>query len=405
MNRLGLLLLLAATLISAPAGAQEGFRTETVQDRTFDYTDTYFLDVLTFLPPEDWQEEWDASASGYRLTVGSVRTNEFYLDEQMRVEADVTRWLRARIHLFQREDFDSRYTRLLTGGDINLTDRFSLGSYTTLLPEKEEMDIAFVASYVVDRSDYLSLSINLVDALFNEKSDSNDRIGGEPFTVKLRGRVRPANDWTLAFNVGRDFPLRVEFRDDGFDFLHRKSFYSTRLSGPVGDRWGLVVRLDGENGERQRDYDDPMHLDNMEQERDHFRFRMEWTRRLRGDFTASAGFDYFYLYEATRFVNDPAESERMLLREATVYGALRIPLPFVADGFALRPGLFVSHFSDEDLFPGNPGRTDEVDGIRSKVVTAVEHKIPGRVRLLLSATWRTDKFSFGGGNVQVQITF
>ncbi|MCZ6603280.1 MAG: hypothetical protein O6952_09765 [Planctomycetota bacterium] len=404
MRVLSALTLLFSILIGGPLAAQEGFRTETVDDRPWSYSDVHFLDVLTYLPPEDWEDAWMATRNGARLSVGSVRTNEFYLDHRIKMEADYGKWLRFRFQVFQMEDFDSRFTRILSGGDIDLTDRVTVGAFTTLLPNKEQMDIGYFLGYVVDRTNYLSLSFLQVDALFNEKSESNDRLTGSPYTLKLQGSLRPVDNWVFSFRVGRDFPLRLEFGDDGFDFRHQKYFYRSRLSGKLSDRWAMVMRLEGENGTRERDYDLAGNPDEMEQERDHFRFRWEFTHELRKRLTATIGFDYFYLYEATLFVNDPAETERILFREATVFGALRIPLPFTERSSFL-PSLYVSRFDDDDQFPNDRGRTDEQVGIRTKLGTAIDYVVSDRARLLLNATFRLDRFKFGGGNVQAMFTF
>lgn len=397
------LALLILSSLSSPLWGQEGFRTETVADRPFTFSRTYFLDILTFQHPEEWQAEWDATRNGFRMTVGSVRTNEFYIDQEARYGLDFGKWFHGRLQIFQREDFDSRYLRILSGGDVDLTDRVTLGAFTTLLPNKEQIDVGFSTAYLVDRTNYLSLSFLMVDTLFNKKSEGNERLAGDPSTLKLQGSLRPVDDWTLTFRLGRDFPLRFEFRDDGFDFLHRKVFYSTRLSGSLFDRWSVILRLQGENGERERDYDAP-DPDGMEQVRDHFRFRLEVIRRLLGRFKVRGGFDFFYLFEATRFPDAPAESERILLREATLYGGVSLPVPFT-ERFSFRPALYLSRFDDENLFPGDPGRTREVRGLRSKLGTAIEYEAPGSTRLFLNATFRLEKFAFGGGNVQIQFSF
>jgi len=87
------------------------FRGDETEPRDFTFNDEYFLNLLSYREWPDWQDRWSGSEIGYRLTVGSVRSDKFYLHQEAKLHLGVTEHFWFHYNFLEHEDFDTRYLR------------------------------------------------------------------------------------------------------------------------------------------------------------------------------------------------------------------------------------------------------------------------------------------------------
>lgn len=111
-------------LAPAPARAQEAmlddhlqrpssvvFHEKAILDRGFKYRDDYFMSVLSYRPRYPLRVMWRLASTGYALTVGSVSTSDFLLDQDARVRLPFASWFIGEFDFIQGEDYDERFLR------------------------------------------------------------------------------------------------------------------------------------------------------------------------------------------------------------------------------------------------------------------------------------------------------
>lgn len=78
-------LTILALLAAFPAGAGAQFRGDEAEDRNWDYSPRYFFEVLSFRMPWRWERTWESRDDGYRIELGSVDTDEFWVRQEARL--------------------------------------------------------------------------------------------------------------------------------------------------------------------------------------------------------------------------------------------------------------------------------------------------------------------------------
>ncbi len=105
------------------------FHQRLLRDRRFDYNEDYFLNVFSYRPRYPLRVVSRLASTGYALSIGSVSTSEFVLDQAARMRLPFANWLMGEFDFSQTEDWDERYVR-------------ATGDVTVLIPGTGPSDVA-----------------------------------------------------------------------------------------------------------------------------------------------------------------------------------------------------------------------------------------------------------------------
>ena len=121
----------------------EPFRREEQDDRSFDYDKQSFIDRFSYRFDLNSYREWEKYREGFRISAGSISSDEMYVASQFQKKWFLDDWLFTTLRYRRDEDFDSRFDRVLLGVGLQ---GFAHCSFTTLadvVQEKEDIDLHF----------------------------------------------------------------------------------------------------------------------------------------------------------------------------------------------------------------------------------------------------------------------
>lgn len=399
------------------------FRGDEVEDPDFELPDDFFLTVFSYRPPVEWERAWRDADMGYRILVGSTRTDEFYLEQEAKLEARPISWLRLRYRFVNDQDNDSRYFRNLVEGDFALYRGLYVGLSGELSPRKEEIDFGVAAGFRdEDTGVHIRADLILVDFVAEDKG-TRRRYEREARTYILRAEAPLGGSARAGLYAEIAPPFEVAIGDDEDEeevrFLMEKHRYGGFLHAFPrwpGDDAEVLVQFQGERTRKVR-RQGPDGLDDPD-------LRDQDVRRDFLDVEAGAalplvarrphdrlllGLNGVYLNE--RRVHPRPEDglfdRRIDRREIHGRVGWRLHVPWRPYGrdFFLEPALFAGYAHDLDLQPGVPGLTDRDHGLRAKGNLALWVQLAGGSAAYFNATYRFDEPEFGGGNVNVVLTF
>jgi len=282
----------AAALLSAASPAAAIFRFDEVERRNFEYTNEYFMNLLAYRPRLSHRWRWSQSAVGYRITAGSVRTSELYVDQRAIVRIPWSNHLVGEYRFVETEDYDARYLRnevevkfrffrpewrpdlLDTFGRTPPPDGLFFGGLGLLDADKEFADLGFALGYGEELWG-VRLDLWNPDFFFNGKNRFDAEYETAPLTLKgsAYGSLPGARVDVSAF-VEYDAPLELML-PAGQDLVFERQdleFRYEQLQGGFNVRWwaGEGVRVDvevwGELTSKERRSSDAALVDDLDRE-------------------------------------------------------------------------------------------------------------------------------------------
>lgn len=421
-------LALTVLLLAAPARAFDldpgpgmhsgaSFRGSEIGVRDHDYDSDDFMTIFSYFHSLEDRLLYERAAIGLRATVGSVATDEFYID--LAARAEYTFWERftVRYRAVQDEDLDSRYLRNIAEGEIALPAGLFVALGGELNQEKAVIDVSGGFGWrgeggLLARVDYVATD------LFNYKSKEHEY---EERPLCVLGRVAvpiagvvTATAWAASTPRFRlDAPEGAFGERAPFRFAFEKHKLGGRLDADLGDAGRAGIRAEWERTrkatlltgppdpnaraedpfttvavERKLLLAEALHAIPMREGRD----EIEW------------GLYSIWLREPNDFADD-ARDERIstfqLLAKLRYSWRPFDDLPWAR----LAPALYVGWVDNESRPRPFVGPRDREREVQAKVNLAIDLIPSEKVRVVFNPTLRLDEPQFGGGNVQVVLTF
>ena len=372
-----------------------------IDGRDFEYNEESFLHRFSYRFRPSRVRNWFRTREGFRGTVGSVRSDEFYVFEELRKTITLSEQHHFLFRHKRDEDFDGRYDRT----QIGLGTRFGSNWYANVLGEivgeKEEIDPQFELVFAGARGSGVRFAFLPVDFTLNSKSDS-DRYATKPYTYFFEGLWRGENDVELGVWVNANPHLRLDRELEGFDFTYDQYAGEVHVELPVGSEWSLRALIGAEAGERDRRQHTPGAPDERRLTRMHWQSTVEAERSVREDVDVWFGVRYFHLDERDRRPREPLLDREIIRREGMIYGGVSWRL---SERVLFWPGLYVNVIDNSEDFPFDPAQNDDDDGYVGKLSFPVEILFGENATITAGLGLLVHRLKFGGANVQVQIPF
>lgn len=446
LHKLRLILLgaiLSALFGGVAAAQQEGatFRFDELDPRDFEYNDEYFINVLNYTQRITHRWKYEDAALGYSITAGSLRNDELYLDQRAKVRLPFSNFLTAEYRYVEWEDYDSRFQRhevealvrlfredfslplLETTGRTPSADGLFIGGQGVLDADKEFADLGFVAGY---RNRVFGLRFDALtpDFFYNQKNRERAEYTSDPYTLRATGWLNLlGGDLQLEAWYNHELPLRLVLpeRNGGTVFRYRqvRAGFKARWTPRYDLRFDLRIRAERTRKRRRAQDPDPIPEEaplSYRLNREAFRLNVQSefdVAPLWGE-TASRAQDTWVfslqvhlLNELTRRPRTPLERDTLRRQEtyAEVAYLLSIPSPGPDYRFAIRVSGLAGFLSWRDVRPGIQ-KHRVTEKLLAKLAAGFEVGFrDDRGSAFFQMTWRADDQSFGGGNVQVQMSF
>lgn len=402
-------LLLAAWLRCAVAHAEwietpdpEPFRArDAVTGRDFVLTETAFLHRYSFRFHAPLERAWRGDPQGFRASVGSVRSDDFYVFQELR-----KRFVLAESFFFEfrhkrDEDFDGRYQRTLTGFGWDAGNGWSAALLGDFVGNKEDVDANLEVMWRDGARRRVRVAVVAVDPALNRKS-SDLRYEQQPWTafgevfwdVPETARLQAWVNWNA--------PTELSLEDDGLSFAYRETSFGTDLSLDLARDWRLCLDAAGATGEKDwRPRAQSLYREHQFT-RDFFEagIDVQWTAP--GGRLFWTGARYVYLTEDDRWVEDPFLDADLRRREKIWHAGAAW---WIGKAWQVQPAVYVDWLDNVRRFPENGPDADHDSVTIGKLALPFARYFANRAVLTLNQTIRLDALRSGGTHVSFMLPF
>lgn len=200
----------------------------------------YFLDLLAFSPPLEWEWDWDTAlatrpAAAYRVNGASLDCCSLLLEQEATLRRRLTDWLEFRYDLRQRGDKDLDDFHQWLAFEAGPWAGLSAGLFGEPTFAKQDADIGGLVRWRPLDALMLYGQRQAVDWNFNQRNFGNERYDRRPFTYEAG-----AEAWTpvglLRPRVEVDAPLRRADPTVGRVYHYRRTTAQLRWDLPAGER-------------------------------------------------------------------------------------------------------------------------------------------------------------------------
>lgn len=405
------LLLCALLLLGAAAPARAQFRGDERFPRAFAYNSEYFFQSESFEYPTWWDEAWAWGDTGYRMTLGSVKTDEFYLRQEGKLSYPLLSWLRAGYRYVEDEDYDGRYRRHLVRMDAAPFPWARAAAFAELSSFKEWIDLGLELRALAPGRASARLALTFVDATFNRKAGELGNYERKPYSLLAEVRVIEGAGFHALVRLEADLPLRLNDREEGFVFGFERYRAALETRAVLLPRLTLRFLFEGETCRKRWEYasyTDPGDPPDPREERfgrEAFEARCDlvWRLGVTTDHLVSAGLWIRQLREAHRHPHDAVEDVRLTKRDAAFYLRVRWDAGL---GFFFLPALYVGPVWHRRHYTHDPGRDDERSvPLNSKINLAAGFRFSEHAVLLGSLSFALDRAEFDGGQASFVLSF
>ncbi|HAH06702.1 MAG TPA: hypothetical protein DCM05_09285 [Elusimicrobia bacterium] len=405
LRRAAPLLLAALFLLPPPALAVFTAREMDTIDPEPLFDAEYFLDLLGFSYPLDWEWDWQASSTGYRINGASLDKSDLLLDQQAVFSKRLLDKLSFRYDLEHHGDKDLVSLHQWLCFEAGPWAGFSFGLFGEPQFEKEDADIGALVRWSPWKGGSLYSSINAVDFSFNQRNRTTQTYDRRPYTTE-QGFTLPAAGGLLKGAVEVDLPLTRAIPDDDRVFGYRRTRALLRFDRPAAQGvLGLAAEYSYEFKRKADSYTpDPANKDESFVRRVH-------QATLAGQLLAGpkdrieAGGRFLRRSVEDSYRDAPGSTRRGLRWEAQPYARWRRTLaPWAVSELAA----FLSSGELRWDHPYAPGASTYDTIVRAKLGTGIDFVFgrAGRIGLYANLDLRdADRHLWDGGNIRAMFLF
>ncbi len=393
------------------SGADAAFRGDERFARDFAYNSEYFFQSESFSLPSWWEDEWIRGDTGYRMALGSVKTDEFYLFQEGKIGYRLCEALGMGYRFLNQEDFDSRHFRHIASLSAHMFDFFRVKAFTELSAEKEWIDLGAEALFRVPGLCEGGISLNLVDMTYNLKSGGDGKYLRKPYALGFSAAALPARGVSVSASADLDLPLSLSDHRNGFVFAFFRYRLGFKASCEVAPYWSVFFDASGELCGKRWEYEpyagpsDPPNPAEQALAREAMQARIEVVRKFgsaSGD-AAAAGFKWIQLRETTVFPNDRAADMRLKKRDFIFWVRACVG---IGGGFFLMPEFYFGPVWHLVHYTNDPAKDCErLVPLNSKFNACLGIRFSENAVILAGASFATDRFEFDGGQASFVLSF
>jgi hypothetical protein len=406
MFRRASFLLLAVLLALPTASARAVFISKEMDviDTEPLFDSEYFLDLLAFSPPLDWEWDWQASSVGYRVNGASLDKTDLLLDQQAVFAKRLLDKLSFRYSLVHHGDKDLVSLHQWLSFEAGPWAGLSFALFGEPQFEKEDADIGALVRWSPFGGCSLYSSINAVDFSFNQRNRTSQTYERMPYTLEQGLQAHAAGGLFKAV-VEFDLPLTRDVQNENRVFGYRRTRAVLRYDRPAVEGVpGLAAEYSYEFKRKSDSYTpDPTNKNESFLRRVH-------EATLSGQVLAGpkdrfeAGGRFLRRSAEDDFQNAPASTRREIRWEAQPYARWRRT---VAPWAVTELAAFLSSGELRWDYPLAPSATYDTI-VRAKMGTGVDFLFGKSGRLGLYANLDladADRHLWDGGNIRAMFLF
>jgi hypothetical protein len=380
---------------------RESFRGDEVKDRDFEYTTDYFLNAFSFRHLTSSDSIWMTDPQGYRLAMGSVTSDEFFLDHEAKVAVALLPRFSFHYRFVQAEDYDSRYLRNLVGLSYDISRHTGAYGFIQLNGFKKDIDVGG-GMLITTTPVRLNVGFVFPKAFLNMKSKTNERFERQAFGLGTVTTMALSSRLSLSARLFHNFPLELEKPREALTFKYRRFVYGVAVAYQLNSAINIHLGLYGEDTEKERLFSGASNVDNARITRTALRITLVYTRVWPNGTLLDTGVFFHRFREPTRFPLTPLWTIVRERTEGFLFGQLAL---HVWKGFRLVPGLFVGLVDAHERRPNTGLPATGGESFEAKVSLALAYRFSDRAYLQLQPSYDLDDQIFGGAGPNLVVMF
>lgn len=376
-------------------GEDEGLRRDYRQD------EDYFIDRASYVDAPPWWRAGSLDPFVNRVSIagGSVSTTALTLESSLQLGVDLGQGFKFRMQQLGSEHQSTRFQRHAVGLELETSDSSAVLFQLEGDAEKARADMSFGLELL--RSDHSAHRILFTRVDWPAGKSDVFTYDQRPFGVMAAGWHGPPDGWQVAYDVGVQLPLEErELATDDVLELER-TIASAELRIPVGERDRLVLGYDGELTSKAARTADPASLDAETGDVSRGRVRLDWWHAPPDGIDTSIGVWFHHLDEDYERPNDLAGSLRVRRRAAGITTRMRVPLD---ERWSFEPYLIAGRVELAEVEGGLDTNLDP-QLFQGKLGTPALFRFSESAWLRFDLSLQIDRLGFGGGGVQLQLSF
>jgi len=380
----------------------EPFRREdAIRGRDIEYNQESFLHRFSYRFRPSHERRWNRRRQGLRGSVGSVRSSEFYVFEELRKRWELDDSLFVDFFHKSDEDFDGPYMRTLTGIGACLGAGWAASVSGEFEAQKENIDVYADMAWENAQGSRFRAAVVAPDATFNAKSDSGSYTE-RPLTLFSESLWCGESGSELGAWLNLNLDVDLDLPEESLFFTYGQFSAGGSGSLPLGSKWRVSV--EGEGGQGDRTWEtaalDERSLTTFD--RRHGWIGLQLDRKLSEELTLWLGARHFSLTEDRRS-SDPTQSAgEIRRRENLLHAGVEWQ---IRDDIIFWPGVYINLIDNSDTLTQTGSAELQTSEWNGKVALPVEIRVRRTALVTLNPTMHLHRSRFGGGNIQVQLLF
>lgn len=403
--RLALRLTLVATLAGSAGaqllnraiwlGSEEGLR------RTYRQDAEYFIDRASYVDAPPWWRAGpiDPFQSRVSFSGGSVNSSDLTLESSTQVGVALGSGYTFRAQQLGSENQGNRFQRFGVGLDMAVADETSLILQLEGDAAKARADLSLGVEILRTEHSAHRFLVTLAD--WSDGKSLEFEYDTKPYGLMLAGFHGEADGVQVVYDLSTQLPLEEREIDTGTVFELQRTIALAELRIPLGVRDKLVLGFDGESSSRDNLPTDLASIELESGSVERARVRADWWRSPASGYDTSLGFWLHRLDEDSLRPNDSAEDRVVRRREFGLTGRMRVPM---TPKWSLEPYVLAGHVDFDDR-AGTIEDSRESEGFEGKFGTPLVFRFSDTAFIRVDLSMQLDQFAFGGGGVQLQMTF
>ena len=389
----------------------EPFRREEQDDRSFDYDKQSFIDRFSYRFDLNSYREWEKYREGFRISAGSISSDEMYVASQFQKKWFLDDWLFTTLRYRRDEDFDSRFDRVLLGVGLQGFAHWSFTTLADVVQEKEDIDLHFELGWQeqprkpgqqYDETQGIGsrvrLALVLADRFFNGKNDEGF-YSTKPVTVFAEGVHAFGLSSFVHFWANYNSKLSLTLHEDDSEFRYEQISGGARVDLALSEQLRLHLRLREEQGEQNRN-GNPELTSVQDFDRESMIAEVQLDFQISEQISTWLGARYFFLDEDDQRINRLPKEREITRYESMGHTGVKWR---ISERLKFSPGVYLNYVDVTDEFPLNPQNSREDKELTGKFTFPVEIAFPYHDgRFIFQPTLEFPGHIFGGLNVQVQ---
>lgn len=376
-------------------------RYDVLRGRDYALDDAAFLHRFSyrFLPRQE--RSWRRNPQGFRTSVGSVRSDDFHVLQELRKDLSLSENLFFALRHKRDEDLDGRYERTLTGLGLTWGDGWSACVSGDIVGDKADINGELEVGWRDGTRRRVRLAAVATDMTLNRKSE-RETYERQPFTGFAEVFWTTPSDNTFQVWANWNLPLAWQLPAESLRLEYEQVSAGAEIGLVLSPQWRLSLDAEWLAGDRNWFPDGGSLHSERSESREYAHAGFEAARRQNANLLWWTGIRYLRFEEEEAQEAVSGIRRNMRRREHIWHAGVDWAL---SAKWHFQPALYVDRLDIARETTEDPRSKSRREGVISKIAFPLARYFANDAVLTLNQTLRLDRARSGGTHVSLILPF